>query len=616
MAKRREEIPEEYKWNLKAMYATNDDWEADYKKAQAAVDTYENTYKGHLSENAETLGAAFREYFDISRLVEKVYTYASHSADADLGDSTHQARKDRAKNLYVALGAKTSWFDPEVLAIPDATMAAYRTHPAVAPYARPLEGILRRKPHTLSPPEERLLALAGDPLGCAYKAYEVLLDADTTFPRVRAPAGDADADPTDGTIQLTRGNFIKLLESPERDVRRGVYEAYYKVQEATLNTYAALLDGQVRAQVFEARVRKHPSALAASLFADCVDPKVYTSLIEAVHAAFPAFHRYYALRRRCLGLKGEEERVAMYDVYVPLVDDVHPKVPFDEACGLLREALRPLGAEYTGLFEKALSERWIDRYENKGKRCGAYSGGCYDSAPYMLLNHNDSMDSAFTLVHEFGHSVHTYLSNKAQPYHLAGYKIFVAEVASTVNECLLQHYLLAKYTGVDTPEAKAMRIYLLNNQCNDFKATVFRQVMFAEFEMLIHKHVEDGEALTADALCSMYLDLNKKYFGENVDSDKFISYEWTRIPHFYYNFYVYKYATSYCVALKMAAAIAAGEPGAVDRYLRFLSSGCTRDPLDLLKDILGIDLTDPKVVQDSLELFGKTIDALEKELFN
>lgn len=611
MSKRRDEIPEESKWNIQAMYSTEELWEADYKKASDLVSAFENTFKGHLGDGAETLAEAFVKYYEMHRLVSKVYTYASHRSDEDLASSHQLALKSRARSLYVSLGAHTSWFDPEILALPDETISAYRAHPSLAVYQRPLNEILRYKPHTLSPAEERILALADDPLGCASKAYEVLLDADTTFPLVKAPEGYADAD-AEGKIQLTRGNFIKLLESSDRAVRKEVYEAYYKEQAAVVNTYSALLDGQIRAHVFESRVRKHPSSLAWSLFGDNVDPKVYTSLIEAVHRAFPAFYRYVALRKRCLGV----DKVAMYDVYVPLVNDVSPVVPFDKACEWLREALKPMGDDYLAIFEEARKERWMDVYENKGKRCGAYSGGCYDSAPYMLLNHNDTMDSAFTLVHEFGHSAHTYLSNKNQPYHLSEYKIFVAEVASTVNEMLLHHYLLGKVRGVDTPEAKAMRIYLLNERCNDFKATVFRQVMFAEFELLTHQKVEEGEALTADVLCEMYLNLNKAYFGEEVDSDKHISYEWTRIPHFYYNFYVYKYATSYCVAQKVAASIAAGEPGAVDRYKTFLKSGCTKDPMDLLRDILGIDLTDPKVVQDSLEIFGKTVDDLEKELFN
>ena len=397
-------------------------------------------------------------------------------------------------------------------------------------------------------------------------------------------------------------------------MREATYRTLYAEHEKYINTYAALLDGQVRRDVFYSRAAMFPSALAASLHNDVVEPSVYEALIAAVHAALPAFYKYVALRKRCLGL----ERLAMYDIYAPLVADVEVSVPYAKACEWMRAALRPLGADYLADIEKALGERWIDRYENKGKRSGAYSSGCYDSAPYILLNHAGDLRSAFTLVHECGHSVHTYLSNRAQPYHLAGYRIFVAEIASTVNECLLQHYLLTTPAALagTAADPRAVRIYLLNNQCDDFRGTVYRQVMFAEFEKLIHEHIEAGEALTADALCSIYLGLNKLYFGDNVDSDKLISYEWSRIPHFFYNFYVYKYATSYCVALRVAASIIKGEPGAVDRYIRFLSSGCTRDPLDLIKDILGIDLTDPKVVQESLELFGKTVDDLEKELFN
>lgn len=611
MSKRRDEIPTESKWDIYAMYPTMDLWEADFKKASELIPAYETTFKGHLGDSPETLRDAYEQCYTISRLVEKVYTFASHRSDEDLSNSEAQGYKDRAKSLYVTLSAHTSWFDPELLSLPDTTITTYLSSPVLTAYHRPLTLTLRNKPHTLTPDEERILALAEDPLSCAEKSYQMLLDGDTTFPRVPAPAGDPEAD-SEGMVQLTRGNFIKLLSCPDRTVRRKVYEEYYKVQEATINTYSALLDGQVRAHVFGARVRKHADSLSAALFGDNVDPKVYTSLIEATHQAFPSYYRYLELRRKCLGI----DKVGFHDVYVPLVNDVSPVASFDEACEWVREAIKPLGNDYVALFDKAIKERWMDVYENKGKRCGAYSGGCYDSVPYMLLNHDNTMHDAFTLAHEFGHSAHSFLSNANQPYHLAQYRLLVAEIASTANECLLRHYLLNKVRGVNTPEAKAMRIYILNEDCNDFKATVLRQVMFAEFELLIHKRVEDGEALTADVLNKMYLDLNKMYFGEGVEYDKYISYEWTRIPHFYYNFYVYKYATSYCVSRRITDAIIAGEEGAVDRYLKFLKSGCTKDPLDIIRDILGIDLTNPKVVKEAMEGFDRTLDELEKELLN
>lgn len=604
--KKREEIPEEYKWNLEALYKDEESYEADFSKLEGLVCECE-AFKGRLHESPETLAQAFAAKYRLYRHLSKLSTYAVRRHDEDLGNSRALARSDKLGSTESLISSRLSWFEPEILAMESAALDAYQRSPALAAYARPLHNILRNKPHTLSPPEERLLALLEDPLECAAKAYRILLNADSHFGAVTV-----DGSP----VQFTRGKYSVLIHSADRKVREDTYRTLYREQEHRINTYAALLDSQVRRDIFHAKVAKFPSALAAALHGDAVDTSVYVSLIEAIHKSLPtSFQRYLSLRKRYLKL----DKLSFYDLFVPLVKSVRVDVPFDTAVDWMRGALAPLGPEYVGMIDTALRERWIDRFENVGKRSGAYSSGCYDSHPYILTNYAGELKSAFTLIHEFGHSMHTFLSNRAQPYHLARYRIFVAEIASTVNECLLQDYLLknleSQLKGGDV-DYKEVRAYLLSNSCDSFRGTVFRQVMFAEFEKIVHEHVEKGGALTADALCDMYADLNRLYFGDEVDVDKPISYEWSRIPHFFYNFYVYKYATSFCVAQKVSASIINGEPGAVDRYLKFLSSGCTKDPMDLIRDILGIDLSDPKVVQDSLELFGKTVEDLEKLILN
>eukprot|EP01106_Pelomyxa_sp_JSP_P000656 TRINITY_DN1098_c0_g1_i1.p1 TRINITY_DN1098_c0_g1~~TRINITY_DN1098_c0_g1_i1.p1 ORF type:complete len:471 (+),score=141.42 TRINITY_DN1098_c0_g1_i1:147-1415(+) len=399
--------------------------------------------------------------------------------------------------------------------------------------------------------------------------------------------------------QITHGNFIKLLESTDRGVRKRTFEGLYTTYRSLRNTIASCLNGFMKGQCFTATSRKFPSTLASSLHNDNVPVQVYDSLIEAVHQSLPVFYEYVHLRRTCLGL----DVLDMYDQYVHLIPDFKLEVSFEQGSEWIREALKPLGPAYMSVVNQALTQRWIDVYENKGKRSGGYSGGCYDSPPYILINFVNTLDSVFVLVHEMGHSMHSYLSNKTQPHIYAEYKIFVAEVASTVNELLLFAYL----TRVSTD--KKLLAYLLNHRCDDFKGTVFRQTMFAEFEKMMAAKVEAGTPLTSDVLSDEYFELNKKYYGPEVKPHDLIRYEWCRIPHFYYNFYVYKYATSLCAAEKIASAIMEGVPGFVDKYLAFLSAGCSKDPIDLLAD-LGIDMRTPKVIVEAIANFRATTQKL------
>lgn len=596
-SKERKDMKDEFKWDLSLMFKTKEDFEKELASVKPMLPAL-NEFRGKLGdESGESLAKFLELSYAMERKLDRLGTYAGHLYDQDMRDAEARSMKDRVTSVAVEMSSETSWMAPEVMAIPDAALEKIRAAECMRPYVRALEMLLHVKPHTLSESEEKIMSLADDALLCAYKSFGSLSNADMKFPMVKGADGKEE-------VELTHGNFIQLMRSFDRGVRRGAFEAMYDTYEKVKNTMTSLIDGQVRSQVFNARARHYGSALEASLFADCVPVDVYNSLIDAVHESFPAYYKYVALRKRCLGLEGALD---MYDQYVPIVADFNPTVPYEQAQEWVREAVKPLGAAYCKMIEEALTSKWIDVYENRGKRSGAYSGGCYDSAPYVLLNYSGTVSSAFTLAHELGHSMHTQLSKINQPYQYANYKIFVAEVASTVNECLLFEYLMKKARAEHDTK---MQAFLLNQKCDDFKATVFRQVMFAEFEKLIHERVEAGDALTPDALQDMYYDLNKQYFGPDVVADRRIALEWARIPHFYYNFYVYKYATSLCVAEKVVLDIVSGKEGAVERYLRFLSAGCTMDPLDLLKTHLGVDLTKTDCVREAIANFSKTVDEL------
>jgi oligoendopeptidase F len=592
----RAEVPPEDRWNLEPLYPSVEAWEADFAEARALPERVA-AYAGRLSEADTVLAEALEAWFGATRRVEKLYVYAHLSSDQDLDDSASQGLYDRARSLFTALLSAGAYLAPEILAIDDETMGRWLEGEALAPYVFWLRDQLRAKPHTLSSAEERLMAMVSEPLAALQRAYSVLKNVEVSarLPQVADDAGQP--------RRLSHASFIELQESPDRDVRRAAFQAYYQEWAGNRATAAATLDGAIKAHVFEARARNHPSALAAALFEDNVDTAVYDALIGAVHDALPAFYRYVALRKRLLGV----DALHMYDNYVSVLPKVGLRYTYDEAVETVLRGLAPLGPEYVDTAREGLTGGWVDRYENAGKRSGAYSSGCYDSWPYMLMNYTGTLDSVFTLAHELGHSMHSLYSNRAQPYHLADYRILVAEVASTTNEALLNHHLL------ETTTDRTTRAYLVDRYLDNFRATLFRQTMFAEFEKRVHEQVEAGQPLTKDWLDATYYDLVRLYFGDAVafdEEDAPIAYEWARVDHFYYFYYVYKYATGMASAIAIAAAIQRGEPGALERYLAFLQSGGSDYPLELLKRA-GVDLTTPQPVASALGEFDRLVGELE-----
>jgi oligoendopeptidase F len=592
--KSRKDLPLELTWDLKPLYASDLEWERAFGNF-AGVEQQVLAYKGKLGDSAENLAAVFRLSDDIEREISKLYVYAHLKSDEDTANTTYMGMQDRVRSRMVQVASALAWIEPEIMDIDEATIARFGRTEALAPYGWALDLVMRKKPHTLSEQEEKLLSMAAEPLGTSSKTFGLLNNADIRFPEIR--------DEKDQSVELTHGNFIKFLENRNRDVRRQAFVAMYDTYGRLKNTLASLLDGNVKKHVFHARVRRHDSVLRAALFGDNIDQQVYDNLIAVVHEYLPEFYKYVELRRRMLDL----EKLDMYDMYVPIVPDVDIEVEYAEACDWVTEALKPLGAEYGEIVRRAFSERWIDVLECRGKRSGAYSSGCYDSNPYILMNYQGTLDHVFTLAHEMGHSLHSYLSSRAQPHIYAQYSIFVAEVASTTNEALLHHYLMNKFTD---PRRKA---YLLNHFCDGFKGTVFRQTMFAEFEKVIHEKAEQGIPLTPDELSETYYELNRKYYGPAVDAQRLIEREWARIPHFYYNFYVYKYATGFSAAQALAASILDGLPENVDRYMSFLRAGGSKFPLDILADA-GVDLREPQPVRDALEVFRQTVAELSDAL--
>jgi len=598
-APERKDIPEEFKWDLDQMYKTEEDFEKEFESVKTMLPTLE-AFKGKLNDpSGESLFKCFEASFKLDRTLDRLKVFACHSYDTDTRNSEFLARKGRVIALVAEVNTKTSWLSPELMSIPDDVLDKIKAAECMRPYLRTLDIMLHTKPHVLSDAEERIMSLTTEMRESAHNGFSALNEADLKFPMVKSEDGK-------GEVELTHANFIQLLSSFDRDVRRIAFESLYDTYDKVKNTMTALISGNVANHVFNARARHYSSSLEASLFRDVVPVDVYNSLIQAVHDSLPAFYKYVALRKKCLKIEGPLD---MYDQYVPITPDFNPVVSYDQAKEWVCEALKPLGDDYVKLVKEVLNTRCVDVRGSRGKRSGAYSGGCFDTKPYILMNFVDNINSAFTLAHEMGHSIHTQMSKIHQPYQYADYSIFVAEVASTANECLLYEYLMKKARAEGD---KAMQIFLLNYKCHDFKSTLFRQVMFAEFEKIIHEKVESGDSLTADYLQDTYYELNKLYYGPDVEADRRISLEWCRIPHFYYNFYVYKYATSLCVADKATADILAGKEGARENYLKFLSAGCSMDPLDILRVNLGVDLTKTDCVQEAIAHFSQYVDELSK----
>ena len=590
---KRSEVPEEYTWNLKDMFESDEAWLAEYEALKAYPEIIAK-YQGTLGESAANLLAYFKLEDELKIRLGTLYTYASCSGDQDMSNAKYQDFRGKAMATLVAIESAGAFATPEIMAIPEETLNAfYAECPELETYRRSIYKIRRRAAHILSKEEEALLASAEEMADSADKIGGILRNADLKFPNVVDSEGNEHA--------LTNGSFVPLEESSDRVLRKNAFEAFYGRYGDFKNTIAMTLDGEFKKRNFFAKARKYNTTREAALDRTEVPEEVYDNLIEAVHNNLDKMYKYVALRKKMLGV----DELHMYDVYTPIVADAASKIGIDEAKATVLEALAVLGEDYTDLLKEGFENRWIDVYENEGKRGGAYSTGSGKPHPYVLLNHKDTLDSMFTLAHEMGHALHSYHSTKYQPVNTAGYVIFVAEVASTCNEVLLMRHLLSKTTD------KTERAYLINHFLDSFKGTVYRQTMFAEFEREIGRMSERGEALTADALSKKYHELNKLYFGPDMVSDDGIALEWARIPHFFYNYYVFQYATGFSAAVAIANKILAeGEP-AVAAYKKFLSSGGSSDPISLLK-IAGVDMSSPEPVNSALKLFGELIEEMEE----
>ncbi len=589
---KRDEVPVELTWRLEDIYEDENKWEEELKKAGEVADKIAS-YAGKLSESAEKLLELCRLNEDLELLLERVYGYAHMREDQDTGDSKYQALQQRAMSAYVGASEKTAFISPEILALSDEKLNEYYAKaPGLERYKRMIGEIRRLKDHMLDSEREQLLASAQEVQAASQKSFGMLVNADLKFPSVKDSKGEE--------VQLSNGRFVPTQMSKDRELRKASFEAFYGKYEEFRNTWASMYDGEVKGRIFEAKARKYNSAFEAAVNNNNVSPSVCDNLFASIHDNMDKMHRYVALRKKLLGV----DELHMYDVYVGMIPEFDMKVSYEEAKEISLKALAPLGEDYLEVVKEAYENRWIDVVENEGKRGGAYSDGVYGVHPYMLLNYNDTLDDVFTLVHEMGHSMHTWYSNRAQTVIDAGYKIFVAEVASTTNEVLLYHYMK------DHAASKEEKAFIINHFLESFKSTMFRQTMFEEFERKTCEMAEEGTPLTAEALYDVYLGLNKQYFGDEMISDPQIGWEWCRIPHFYYNFYVYQYATSFAAAVAIADKILKEGDSAVDRYKEFLSGGCTKDPVSLLK-IAGVDLTTRGPIDSALAVFGEAITEME-----
>ena len=587
----RSEVAEQDKWAIEDIYATDELWEADLQKIKDMIPVI-SAYAGTLGQSAERLHGYLQLVEKTEVLVNALANYAMRRSDEDARVSKYQAMVGRCMSTCVELNAASSFATPELMAISDEVMDHFYTEcPELERYRRYLNDIRRRRAHVLSPAEEKLLAAAGEMANAPENIYGMFADADITFP-------DA-VDSEGGKHPLSQGTYISYMESSDRALRKSAFENLYHTYGSFRNTISSVLSAQVKQLQFYAQARKYSSSMEASLDATNVPTEVYTNLIEAVHQNMDKMHRYVDLRKKLLGV----DELHMYDLYTPLIEGVDERTPIEQAKQTVYDALAPLGEDYRAILKQGFENRWIDVYENAGKRSGAYSAGARVH-PFVLLNYTGTLDSQFTLAHEMGHAMHSYLSNKHQAPLDADYVIFVAEVASTCNEALLMEYLLARTTD------KKQRAYLINHFLEQFRTTLYRQTMFAEFELNIGKMVQEGTSLTPEVLNAEYRRLNRLYFGENIVLDDEIDLEWMRIPHFYYDYYVFQYATGYAAAIALSRRILREGAPAVKDYLGFLSGGCSKSPIDLLEGA-GVDMSTTKPVEEALALFGELIDEMD-----
>ena len=589
----REEIEAKYKWKLEEIYASDSQWEDDFMRVKR-LSSEMTAYKGKIAGDMQILLKCLKLSDDMLSLNDKLFVYARMRRDENNAEPKYQALTDRAMALSTEVYASVSFIVPEILSINESVLIkSINEVEGLSLYEHYTNELLRQKPHILSEKEEELLALSAEMGQASSDIFTMFNNADIRFPFIK--------DEDEEEVELTKGRYIKFLESRDRRVREDAFRALYSSYTAVKNTLAASLNSNIKTNRFYASVRKYDSCLNASLDSDNVPATVYDNLISTVNKNLPLLHRYLRLRKRALKL----DELHMYDLYVPIVEEPPKQISYEEALKLVTKGLAPMGPQYLKDLETAFQSGWIDVYENQGKTSGAYSWGTHLTHPYVLLNYQGTINDAFTLAHEMGHAMHSYYTNKTQPYIYSEYKIFVAEVASTVNESLLIHYMLSNTSD------KKEKAYLLNHYLEEFRGTLFRQTMFAEFEKIIHSRMEAGEALTSQEFCRIYRELNEKYFGPEVIIDSEIDMEWARIPHFYSSFYVYKYATGISAAASLSRQILNEGAPAVERYTEFLKSGGSDYPLELLKKA-GVDLSEPEPVEDAMKVFESILDELEE----
>ena len=590
----RSAVENKFKWTIDEMYPNEGAIEKDIHKVKELIDEVKK-YKGTLADSEENLYKALNISEQASRILQNLYVYTHMKSHEDTRINKNQGNATKTDMLSTEISMATSYMVPEIIAMDSKTLEDYLKNEKLSHYKKHVDEILRLKPHTLNEREEELLAAVSDLSGVPENIYDMLSFADLQFPEIENEKGEK--------VKVTHENFSLFLKNKDQRVRKDAFDAMYSVYGQYKNTFASTLYGGIKSEIFYAKTRKYESALQGSLFQDDVSVEVYDNLIAAVHENLDTLNKYTGLKKKFLGL----DKINMYDLYVPLTENFDMKIPYEKAQEIILEALKPLGEEYLENVKKAFGEGWVDVYGNDGKQGGAYSWGSYDSKSYILLSYKDDLNSLFTLIHEMGHSMHSYYSKNNQPYLYSGYKIFVAEVASTLNELLLINYLLKN------AKSKEEKVYLLNYYLEQFRTTVYRQTMFAEFEKICHGKVEGGEPLTSEEFTNIYYDLNKKYYGESCEVNEQIGLEWARIPHFFSNFYVYKYATGFSAASALSKQILEEGENAVQRYKEFLKSGGSDFPLNQLRKA-GVDMEKKESVDKALHVFKDLVDELEKEL--
>ena len=589
----RAEVDPKYKWAIEKMYATDQAWEEDYKETEQLAKDFAS-FKGTLGTSAETLKEALDTYYKVEQRVVKLFVYAKQRSDEDTTNNRYQTLSMKAESLMVVLNSASSFLQPEILSLGVEWLEkALEENEGLKFYDRIIKEMIRHNAHTLSPEQETLLAEAAELGNSPSHIYGLFSNADMKFPFIKDEEGNE--------VELTHGNFVPFEESSDRRVRKDAYEALYGVYGQYKNSIAAMFQANIKKAMFFAKARKYSSTRAFYLDDSNIPEAVYDNLIDTVHKNLSKMHRYVTLRKKMLGV----DQLHFYDVYTSLLSDFKKEFTYEQAKEMVNDGLKPMGEEYLQILNEGFNNGWVDVYENVGKRSGAYSFGSYESDPYVLTNFHGTLDNVFTLAHEMGHSIHSYYSRKNQSYAYSDYKIFVAEVASTCNEALLIHDLLKK------TEDKKEKAYLLNHFMESFKSTLYRQAMFAEFEMICHRRAEANEVLTAETLCGIYRELNEMYFGPDMVVDDYIALEWARIPHFYTPFYVYQYATGFSAAIALSTKILEEGETAVENYKKFLKGGSSMDPIELLK-VAGVDMTSAEPIQKALDVFDDVITQMEE----